>query len=460
MARHHVGEQVLGNFAADGPGVNQPHQRGEVGRLKVTFSDALFLRSQSTGHVGQQPVGELLGVGFLLAAQRLVVKARQGHVQAQRPRVRLAHARRPVAFELLRGQLGHLRPHLGDPLGGDVERGQVRLGKVAVVGLALLRPHQEGLLAALVPAERVLGDGAARVQHLRLPRGLVLDGAGHRAKGVEVLDFHLGAPGLAGLVNGNIHVAAHLAFLRGRVGHAERLRDGLHAFQKGAGLLGAGDVGFRDHFNQRRARPVEVEQRVGRVGRVHELARVVFEVRPLDADALGAARARHVQIPVTCNRAVVLRKLKVLGGVGVKVVLAVKLRKARHVAAQPQAEHHGEFHRPAVEGGQRARQAQGQGVGEFVRPRAVVVGGAGAEDFGPGVQLQVHFEPDDRLIRHGKKDSALTAAHPEGGQTAAAGQTGQQDTRPHKPTSGRFSRDCKGGPYSSGWGRPAAETNC
>jgi hypothetical protein len=76
------------------------------------------------------------------------------------------------------GQLGHLRFHLGDEIGG-AQREQIRIGEVAVVVRVFLRAHERGLAAIIVPAARALDEFFTAIQAVDLTLGFKLDRAAH-----------------------------------------------------------------------------------------------------------------------------------------------------------------------------------------------------------------------------------------------------------------------------------------
>ena len=114
------------------------------------------------------------------------------------------------------------------------------------------------------------------------------------------------------------------------------------------------------------------------------------------------------------ERLVVLRNLVSLGQIGIEIILAGKDRSFVDPAIQSHGGEHREFDSLAIQDGQGAGKSQADradiGVGRIAEMR-----GAGAKDLGRGQELDVNFEPDDRLVfredllgkrwngRHGKK---------------------------------------------------------
>ena len=93
--------------------------------------------------------------------------------------------------------------------------------------------------------------------------------------------------------------------------------------EKGVGFLRAFDVSFGDDLHQRHPGPVQVHKRV--VAGVGILARVLLQMRPVDADTLAAAVGQFdVQPAVAALGQLVLGNLIAFGQVRVVVVLAGK----------------------------------------------------------------------------------------------------------------------------------------
>ncbi len=160
-------------------------------------------------------------------------------------------------------------------------------------------------------------------------------------------------------------------------------------------VVGGMQIRLGDDLSQRCSAAVEVHSAAvsavdpaARSG-VDELRGVLLQVHPMDTDvpeATGAAQ-RHV----------VLRDLVALGQVGIEVVLAMELGPRRDLAAQGLADHDPVVHRLGV------HHREGSGQSEAARAR-VHVGGitegelAPTEHLGPGLELNVDLESDDRLV--------------------------------------------------------------
>ena len=124
-----------------------------------------------------------------------------------------------------------------------------------------------------------------------------------------------------------------------------------------AGCGSVAQVGLGDDLDQRRAAPVEVDQRLvravdaSRLRDVDELRRVLLEVDAMDAHLAEAAPGRQ--------RDVVLADLVGLRAVGIEVVLAVKDRARRDLAAERERDLERELDRAPV--GRPAEFPDGQG---------------------------------------------------------------------------------------------------
>ena len=298
------------------------------------------------------------------------------------------------------GSSGSVRGLL-NPLAVDHQRRQVRFGEVAVVLAALLRALQDGTLAVFVPAHVHLLDHAAAVQHIGLALGLVGDGAAHGAQAVEVLHLDLGAElaagGLLRRAHADIGLAAQRALLHVAAVDAQVAQDRAQLCQEGVGLVGAGDVGLGDDLHQGHSGPVQVDQRMQ--ARVRVLARVLFQVGAVDADAFDAAVGQLDLDPaVAAEGQLVLGDLIALGQVRVVVVLAREDRGLRDFAVERQPRADRCFDRGAVAHRQRAGQTQADRAGVRIGRRALVVGAAAAEHLRLRQQLRVDFHAHDDVV--------------------------------------------------------------
>src|ERR1019366_5095440 len=130
---------------------------------------------------------------------------------------------------------------------------------------------------------------------------------------------------------------------------------------------------------------------------VETLAGVFFQVHARYADSLGADRALDFDVAMFGQRLVVLRNLVALGQVGIEIVLAREDRRLVDLAVERRGGQPGKLNRPLVQHRQRARQTQTHRADIGVR-RIAKLGRAAAEALGAGQQLDVDFQPDDRLV--------------------------------------------------------------
>src|SRR5919201_1427616 len=136
---------------------------------------------EQAAEVAQHPVGDRFG--GTAESYRLFEELRHG------PRCRKERGviwresegtHEPVASS--GGQLGKAAADLVDPLTTDVERWEVRLGKIPVVLGELLAALRDGVPAGIIPATRLLHQLAATREDLGLSFDLVADRAMDRAE--------------------------------------------------------------------------------------------------------------------------------------------------------------------------------------------------------------------------------------------------------------------------------------
>src|SRR5262249_17286260 len=93
-----------------------------------------------------------------------------------------------------------------------------------------------------------------------------------------------------GLWNMDVHIgiAAQTAFLHLAIGHFQFPEQEANLLQVGLGLLGTGQVGLADDFEQRGPGAVEIKEAVLAAARlvVQHLTSVLFQMNADDADAL------------------------------------------------------------------------------------------------------------------------------------------------------------------------------
>src|SRR6476661_6381850 len=101
----------------------------------------------------------------------------------------------------------------------------------------------------------------------------------------------------------------------------------------------------------------------GSAAGVHQLRRILLEVRADDADAA----ALDVEVPGPADRLVVLADLVRLGAVRIEVVLAMEPRPLGNLAVQGQPDRQRLLDRRLVDHRQLARVAEAERTGERVR---------------------------------------------------------------------------------------------
>src|SRR5580700_3169665 len=397
-----LGEQFLRGRAVDRPRVDQPEQaRKSIDAEPAVLQRHPVLVCQGShiatlpvrGKLGGKPGADesLIGVGVLarVGEHRRVVRGQPVLLpEAKRPRLR---------------KLGQRRPHALNERGVQVQRREVRLGKVAVVVRLLLAPLRDGAPLRLDPAPRFLNKGASGVEHAALPLDLRLERVLHCAERVHVLDLDLDAKLLGtARTQRDVGVAAERSLLEVAVVDADVHQDLPQAHQVLARRLRRAQVRFTDNLHQRHTATIEVDQ--GRRGALEHVAGVMhrpgvlFEVDAGDPASDGLADDRKLEMSVDGQRQVVLRDLIALRQVRVEVVLPVELGEYGDVTVQRDRCAHRVLHRLLVDGRQDTGQSQAYRAGVLVRCCARVVGGARTEHLAAREQLRVHLEPDDHLV--------------------------------------------------------------
>ena len=101
---------------------------------------------------------------------------------------------------------------------------------------------------------------------------------------------------IAGLADADVDVGAQVAVLHVAVADAQVAQDLAQLDDIGGGFFGAADVGAADDLHQGDAGAVQVHEGHVGVHVVDRLARVLFQVDALDADAAGDAEAMSTMI--------------------------------------------------------------------------------------------------------------------------------------------------------------------
>ena len=298
----------------------------------------------------------------------------------------------------LRGELGERGSDLRQPGLANHQVRQVGLGEVAVVRAPLLPPHHDGLLLGVVPETCLLVDGSTRLNLSNLAFNFEADRFAEELEGVEVLHLHLGPKGLApDRPHRDVGIAAHGAVGEDAIVDADGNEDGAQLLEVGRGLFCGAQLGLGDNLDETCASPVEVDERVGSVGGVRRLPRILFHVDAGDAAPLGLTGDLEEQLATFAERRVELGDLVALREVGIEVVLSGELALAPDVATEGDACAQGQRYSLALQHGERARVARAYLVDDRVC-RLAEGDGTSAENLGIGAQLRVDFEPDDGFV--------------------------------------------------------------
>lgn len=318
-----------------------------------------------------------------------------------------------VAALAVEGALGDFRGEGGLALGGDAHGEQVGIREVAVVVGVFLGAQEVVAAFGGVPSAGLLGDGAAGGDFADLAGDFVLDAGADAGDGIEIL--HLGARAVlvAGLADGDIHIAAHLTLFHVAVGDAGLREHHAQGVEEGDGLVGGTQVGRGDDLEERGAGAVVVDEGAG--AGVGEFADILLEVGVVEADVFVLAHdiargAGELDLDASAEGDGVVRELGnliVLGAVRVEVVFAHPVGGVGHASADEEGETHGLLDGFLVEHGERAGEAEHDGVDATVRAGvgaetqfarggvALKSGGRRGEDFGGGLELDMDFQTDD-----------------------------------------------------------------
>ncbi len=407
----HGGEDFFALAAADFAGLDDGDELGEGGGGEGAVGDGEGGVVEGTEEVVEDPVGEFFGgdgglggdCGFVVGGEGLLAGEDVGVVGGAAVVVGEAGA-------FLVGEFGEAWCDAGEDVGG-VEGEEVGVGEVAVVVRVFLGAHEGGFATVVIPAAGGLEEDFAAVEGFGLAGGFEVDGAADGGDGVEVFEFDFGAEfGLAFGAEGDVDVAAHLAFFHVGIADAAIDEDLAEGGQIGEGFFGGVDVGVGDDLHQRGAGAVEVDG--GEFVVVGGFGDVFFEVDAGEfddfagvgdvfLDVLGVGEVIEGDAAADAEGEIKLGDLVVLRHVGVEVVFAVPLDDGWGGAAEHEAGEDGFFDGALVEDGKRAGEAEAGGAGVGVGLGAVL-DGAGAEHFALGLELGVNFEADgDDVLGHG-----------------------------------------------------------
>ncbi len=225
---------------------------------------------------------------------------------------------------------------------------EVRLREISIVVGVFLGAHGGGFHRFGIPAARFLHNRDGMRHAFALAARLVFKRRVNAAEGVHVLDFHLRAELLrAARTDGDVHIAAHVAFFEIAVRYSGVDEHLLERGQVGDRFVGAGHIRLGDNFHERRAAAVEVHPGRGRV--VVDLGRVLLEMDVVDADKLARAiRKSDFHAAANAQRRAVLRNLVVLCHVRIEVVLPVECGVAVNLAPKHHPAHASELYRLLV----------------------------------------------------------------------------------------------------------------
>ena len=297
------------------------------------------------------------------------------------------------------GQHRHRRVDLGDLRRGRRERHQVGLLKIAVVVRVLLGTTGGRTATLLVPVAGLLSGCLPVGVEIDMAASLVLDRPAQRAHRVDVLQLAASAQ-LIGTrrTHRDVGVDSHRTLLHLGVADLDGEEDVAQLRDIGLRVLDGADIRPAHDLDERHTGAVVVDQGVGGVvdsttaTDVGGLAGVLFDVGSLDTDDRAVGEG---ELAIGVGRLVVLRGLKVLGHVGIEVVLPRHDRRADLTTERP-AEAHGELDRLFVHHRQRSGQADAGRAGQRVGSVAEFVLAA-AEQLRLRGEFDMDLEADDEL---------------------------------------------------------------
>src|SRR5579883_3005164 len=266
----------------------------------------------------------------------------------------------------------------------------------------LLAAHPDRLPEIHVIQPRLLHHLAARFDQLHLPLNLVLERHLQKSERIQILHLRL-RPKLLRTAQPHRHIriAAQLPLLHIAIRHADILHHLLDLGQIRIRFVRRPHIRLAHNLDQRRSRAVQIDIRIAvRIleAVVQTFSRIVLHMHARHANPFLLARRQHnIQIPVLRQRLIVLRDLIALRQVRIKVVLTRKSRKRIDPAMQRNSRADREFHRLPAEHRQCARQPQTHRTHIRIRRRPELHRTT-AENLRLRAQLDVHLEPDHRLI--------------------------------------------------------------
>ena len=272
-------------------------------------------------------------------------------------------------------------------------RHQIGIREIAVIIRILLDAHRIGLILLRIVAARLLQKLVSGLCLVDLPRLFRVDRRADILEAVQILD--LGARielRVADRPHREIDVAAHRAHFHLAVGNAAPAHQLAQALQICLRLCRRADIRLRDDLDQRNAAAVAVC--AGAVVGMHQLAGILLDVDARNADALLLAVDIDVDVAVLTERMIELRDLVCLRQIGIEIVLSVHFREMCDLAVEHHARARRKFDDLLVEHRQCTRHTHADRTAARIR-LAAVIGGAVAEYFGLGTQLDVYLKTDD-----------------------------------------------------------------
>ena len=312
----------------------------------------------------------------------------------------------PIAGRPGPGEFGELAPRrLEQPL-GKPERRKVGIGEIPVVLGFLLAPHGLGHPPRLVVEAGFLHELPSGGQDFALAPLLVFERPLEEPERVQVLQLHLDpVVGFAAPPDRNVAVHPQVALLHVGIGYAAIDDPAPQLARVGARLGRRTHVRVAHDLDEGHPGAVEVHPAAAvRSGEplVDQLSGVLLDLDPVDPDgafhrlAVRPGIQPDVDRPRFRQRKLVLRDLVALGKVRIEVVLPLEDRLLVDLAVEREPREDRQFHRSPVGHRKRPGQPVTDRTQMGVRRRTELVR-APAEQFRPGVELDVHLQPDDGL---------------------------------------------------------------
>ena len=276
---------------------------------------------------------------------------------------------------------------------------------------AFFDAHEGGLAANVIPAAGFLLQGSSIAKDFNLAWNLKNQGPTNSGDRVQVFDLDLGAVFVGSdRTNGDIHIAAELAFLHVGVTDAAVDHHLLEDGQIREGFLWSGNVGFADDFHKWGSGAVEVD--AGCRFHVETLGHIFFEmdanevhvfIRCADGflSVLRISEIMEGDDAAEAERHIILADLVVLRHVGVEIIFPVEFADRADFASEHQAGERGELESLLVHHRQGAGHAHADWTNIGIRLGSIFHG-AGTKHFAARLELHVNLEADGGdVISHG-----------------------------------------------------------